>query len=66
MRMPLFFLARHSLELHLKETAKVFAMGREVDLGGHGLAQLWTQLLRLMNDEGYSTDDEYAEHSQAR
>jgi hypothetical protein len=41
MRMPLFYLARHSLELHLKQTIEVFARGAPVDLTGHGLAQLW-------------------------
>jgi hypothetical protein len=62
MRMPLFFLARHSLELHLKGTIRVFSEVDEVKFSDHGLAKLWTRLLAVINNNGYDTDDEYADY----
>jgi len=62
MRMPLFFLARHSLELHLKEAIRVFSEVDDVKFSDHGLAKLWTRLLAVINNNGYNTDDEYADY----
>jgi hypothetical protein len=62
MRMPLFFLARHSLELHLKEAIRLFSMVDEVKFSDHRLAKLWTQLLVAIKSNGYETGDEYADY----
>lgn len=45
---PLFYLARHSIELHLKYALEQFAAftGEEVRNGGHDLLVLWNELKR--------------------
>ncbi len=59
--MPLFFLARHSIELHLKDTILEYARTDDTppDLGTHGLIQLWNQLRKYMERYGIPADDEW-------
>jgi hypothetical protein len=58
--MPLFYLARHSIELHLKEAILFYSEQhpRPPEIEGHRLMSLWNQLLRYMRGVGYPTDDE--------
>jgi|HubBroStandDraft_6_1064221.scaffolds.fasta_scaffold733641_2 hypothetical protein len=59
--LPLFFLARHSIELALKDTILEYAKTDPPppDLGGHGLMQLWNQLLAYMDRYGLAANDEW-------
>jgi hypothetical protein len=59
--LPLFFIGRHSMELAIKEAIVAFAThsSETADLEGHRLAQLWTQLLRLIKAAGFQTDDQW-------
>jgi hypothetical protein len=59
--MPLFYLARHSIELHVKETILFYSEqhARPPDLEGHRLMSLWNQLLGYLNGVGYGTDDDW-------
>ena len=59
--LPLFYLARHSIELHLKDAILEFAKTDDVmpDLEGHGLMQLWNQFKDYMDRWGTPADDEW-------
>jgi hypothetical protein len=58
---PLFFLARHSVELAIKSTIDEYAKTDEkkADLAGHHLLELWDQLAGYMNRWGVSADDDW-------
>ncbi|GGI23831.1 hypothetical protein [Bradyrhizobium guangdongense] len=58
---PLFFLARHSIELELKSTIAEYAKTDEVepDLAGHHLLNLWDQLGGYMERWGLPADDDW-------
>ncbi|QND70825.1 hypothetical protein [Tardiphaga robiniae] len=58
---PLFFLARHSIELALKATIVDFAQIGEVtpQLTGHKLLDLWDQLYAVMDRYGYPPNDDW-------
>jgi hypothetical protein len=59
--MPLFLLARHSIELHLKDTIREYAKTDDMpaDLGTHNLMWLWNQLGTYMERYGIPADDEW-------
>lgn len=59
--MPLFLLARHSIELHLKDTIREYAKTDDMpaDLGTHNLMRLWNQLGTYMERYGIPADDEW-------
>jgi hypothetical protein len=61
---PLFFVARHSIELAMKATTVELAEhnGSQVHLEGHRLDELWAQLLDEGGKAGFGTDDEYTYH----
>jgi hypothetical protein len=61
MRMPLFYLCRHSIELHLKTGIKEYAetMGEPYSLDGHSLTGLWNQFKNLTKKSGFVTDDDW-------
>jgi hypothetical protein len=61
LHVPVFFLARHSIELHLKRAISEAANYStiEADLTGHRLLPLWQQLLNHASLAGLSVDDEY-------
>jgi hypothetical protein len=52
LRAPLFYLARHSIELHLKSAIEDFAnyTGEDIKDCGHNLLDLWRELQRLQFD----------------
>lgn len=52
LRAPLFFLARHSIELHLKAAIKEFESytGEDIKECGHNIWELWRELQRLQFD----------------
>jgi hypothetical protein len=58
---PLFFLARHSVELAIKSTIDEYARTdeKEPDLAGHHLLDLWDQLAGYMDRWGVSADDDW-------
>lgn len=62
LRLPLFFLARHTAELHLKEVIQEFctARGESYDVAGtHSLITLWnraTSLLSIPPDDEWSAN----------
>lgn len=59
LRMPTFYLARHSAELHLKEVIKEYsaANGVEYDAAGeHSLMALWNKVISQLMQAGWSTD----------
>ena len=58
---PLFFLARHSVELAIKSTIDEYAKTDEKkpDLAGHHLLELWDQLAGYMARWGVSADDNW-------
>ena len=60
--LPLFYLARHSIELALKDAIIEFAKTDDVrpEIEGHGLMQLWNQLKEYMKRWGTSPDDEWS------
>jgi hypothetical protein len=64
MQMPLFFLARHSIELHLKDAIEAY--GRysplEPELAGHNLACLWNHLQKQIETAGFPTDDDWTRY----
>jgi hypothetical protein len=62
--MPLFYLARHSIELHLKEAILFYAEHnpRQPDLEGHRLMSLWNQLQEYMRGVGYNKEDEWTSY----
>jgi hypothetical protein len=59
--MPLFFLARHSIELDLKSTIVEYANTDYLkpDLTGHNLLRLWDQLAGYMGRWGVPADDDW-------
>src|SRR3712207_1450111 len=59
--LPLFFIARHSVELAIKEASVAFAAGSSSvpELDSHRLMPLWNQLLRLIKASGIEVDDEW-------
>jgi hypothetical protein len=50
--MPLFLLARHPIELHLKDTILEYTKTDDTpaDLGTHNLMQLWTSVRQIYGD----------------
>jgi N-acetyl-beta-hexosaminidase len=61
LRMPAFFLARHSAELHLKEVIKQFsaANGQDYDAADiHSLVTLWNKANAQLRLAGWPTQDE--------
>jgi hypothetical protein len=58
---PLFYLARHSIELSLKDTILEYASTDAVPakIDGHGLMQLWNQLLGYLERWGVPGTDEW-------
>jgi len=58
---PLFFLARHAIELELKSTIIEYAGTDDVEpkLDGHDLVSLWKQLSAYMEKWGTPTTDEW-------
>jgi hypothetical protein len=58
---PLFFLARHSVELAIKSTIDEYAKTDEKkpDLTGHHLLELWDQLAGYMDRWGVPADDDW-------
>lgn len=62
LRLPVFFLARHSAELHLKEVIQDYcaASGRPYDVAGlHSLSALWN---RASNLAQIPPEDEWSAH----
>jgi hypothetical protein len=61
LRMPLFFLCRHSLELRLKSAIREYAdqSTPAVEMLGHGLVGLWKNLLTQIDRAGFPTDDDW-------
>jgi hypothetical protein len=59
--LPLFFLCRHSMELSIKGAIVAYAesAGELPRIEGHGLAQLWNELMRQIQAAGFETDDEW-------
>jgi len=61
LRMPLFYLCRHSLELRLKYTIR--DVSRYTDIGpivdGHRLMSLWNHLLEHTDKVGMPATDDY-------
>jgi hypothetical protein len=57
----LFFLCRHTIELDIKNAIIVYSAsaGESPNIKGHGLAQLWNELMRQMRSAGFPTDDEW-------
>jgi len=53
--MPLFYLARHSIELHLKEAILFYSQqhSRPPEIEGHRLMSLWNQLLGYVQGLGH-------------
>ena len=62
--MPLFFLARHSIELHLKDAIEHY--GRcstlEPELSSHNIARLWNHLQAQIQHAGFPTDDDWTRY----
>lgn len=50
LRLPLFFLARHAAELHLKQVIQEYAAatGNPSDATGHSLVALWNKAAKLV------------------
>jgi hypothetical protein len=64
LQLPLFYLARHSIELHLKWAIDEFVKytnDRHVD-SGHNLLVLWNELNRQFEVSGMPSSDEWGEH----
>lgn len=62
LRLPLFYLCRHSLELALKTAIKEYSLHTTInaDLEGHRIHDLWNRLLQQMVAAGYpAVDDEW-------
>jgi hypothetical protein len=61
---PLFYLCRHAIELEIKNAIIVYSAsaGQPASIKGHGLAQLWTELLNQIRIAGFSTDDEWTNY----
>jgi hypothetical protein len=61
MRMPLFYLCRHAIELRIKYTIVDLAGYSELapDTLGHNLFVLWNHLLKHTDKVGLPTCDEY-------
>ncbi len=64
LRVPLFYLARHSIELSIKAAILEYAakLEEEPRIAGHSLARLWAEFLRLMEVAGFSADDDWTAH----
>jgi hypothetical protein len=59
---PMVYLARHSMDVHLKKTIKDY-QGHPDDrtpIDHHSLMKLWNLLTKSLSDAGYVKDDEYA------
>lgn len=60
LRLPLFFLARHAAELHLKQVIQAYsATGEQPDATGHNLIVLWKKASKLVH---VSAADEWSGH----
>lgn len=61
LRLPVFFLARHSLELAIKEVIDRLSQAASVrpELAGHKLLDLWTELSRRLSASGAQSDDSW-------
>jgi hypothetical protein len=63
-QMPLFFLARHSIELHLKDAIESYGRYSTVapELSGHHLARLWNHLQKQIEHGGFPNDDNWTRY----
>lgn len=61
---PMVYLARHSMELHLKKTIKDYQdhLGDRTVTDHHSLLKLWNLMTKLIADAGYVKDDVYAKY----
>jgi hypothetical protein len=61
LRLPLFFLARHAAELHLKQVIQEYSpvTGGPSDVTGHSLVALWNKAARLAQ---IPPDDHWSAH----
>jgi hypothetical protein len=61
LRLPLFNLCRHSIELALKDAIQVVPLrsAREQIPTGHNLLKLWDQLIECFSEAGFPTDDNW-------
>ena len=64
LRIPLLYLARHSLELNLKSALTEYGKTDDVEpnLNDHNLLKLWVQLVASMRRWGLALDDEWTAH----
>ncbi len=65
LRMPVFFLARHAAELHLKDVIREFsAVNGTPDIASneHRLVPLWTRATAQILAAGYPVDDDWSLH----
>jgi hypothetical protein len=64
MTQPLFFLARHSMELSLKDAIVAYAnaAGRTPTIEGHSLLRLWNELRKELRDAGWIENDNWQMH----
>jgi hypothetical protein len=61
---PMVYLARHSMELHLKWAISHYQdyLGDSERTDHHNLARLWNTLVKLRASAGAPIDDEYSKH----
>lgn len=61
---PVAYLARHSIELALKDAIQSLARWNDITVQdhGHGLAKLWVHLLGHVEACGFTTDDDWTRH----
>ena len=62
---PVFYLGRHSIELHIKACLKRlhgWDWDREHAIGGHSLQALWEDLVLAMNNGDIDTSDRWSRH----
>jgi hypothetical protein len=64
MTQPMVYLARHSMELHLKRTIGHYQkhLGDKTPTDHHSLLKLWYLMTKLVRDAGYIKDDEYGNY----
>jgi len=61
---PLFFLCRHSMELSIKWAIVEYAQSADEEpaIAGHGLMQLWRELLRQLAKAGFHGPDQWTDY----
>lgn len=64
LKLPLFFLCRHALELSIKNAIIIYSESAGVvpDIKGHSLIRLWNCLMEHIRRAGFETDDEWSAH----